>query len=113
MIELLLIILALVTGVVTATYAYSAWGIWGGVAGFLVGALSPWGVTELTVRLFPHKRPRCACGQCGVGDFVYERDVDGPFQVYACGRMYRWGDDGQRHLLTKDPEGKADERPRE
>ena len=114
LIELLFFMLALVTGIVTATYAYSACGIWGAVGGFLFGALSPWGLTTLMVRLFPVKRPRCACGNCGVDDFVIKRDVDGQptIHVYACGRMYHVGDDRQLHPLTKDPEGDSDETPR-
>lgn len=110
--ELLFFVLALIAGVVTAVYAYSVWGIWGGVGGFVVGTLFFVGVMELIARVFSPKRPRCACGRCGVDDFVYQRDVDGqPIRAYACGRKYHLGDDRRLHPLTKDSKGGADSQP--
>lgn len=112
LIELLFFTLALVAGAVTATYAYSAWGMWGLVGGFLVGALSFVGLMELIAGAFPVKRPLCTCGQCGVDDFVYKRAGDGPpIRLYACGRMYREGDDRRLHLVSKEPEVRSDQAP--
>ena len=120
-IDLLHFVLRLVTGVVAARYAYAAWGIWGGMGGFLLGALSYDGAWHLLAWLFP-PRPRCKCGKCRAGDFVIQRDVNGqPIRdldgqviiVYACGRMFRLGDDLPVRLTTNNPDDGAHEKPRE
>ena len=113
LIELIFVGLALLTGSLTARYAYSAWGMWGGVGGFVVGTLSFVGVGELLARLLSPTRPRCACGKCGVDDFQIKRDVDGQptLRVYACGRTYRKGEDRKLYPLSDDSGGVSNETP--
>lgn len=106
--ELLFFVLAVTTGVVTANYAYSAWGIWGGIGGFVVGTLSFVGIMELLAWIVPHKNVvRCSCGKCGDEDYVWEGGVDGcPIAAFACGRKYLLRN-GQLHPLTENPDDEA------
>lgn len=112
MFELLTISLVLVSGAVAATYAYSAWGTWGGVVGFVIGSLSFAGARKLILMAMLTMRPRCICGRL-MAAIVREEDVDGqPLRVCDCGRMYCRGDDQELHLLPRAPEGDSEETPR-